>query len=87
MNISILELTENFTFCSEMVLLRDILRAVRGEIFINHTSYEMHRFSKLNSRNVSNPIKNESKIDCPPERETMANEYIKTHITGLGEMA
>lgn len=47
----------------------------------------MHRFSKLNSRNVSNPIKNESKIDCPPEREKMANEYIKTHITGLGEMA
>lgn len=45
----------------------------------------MHRFSKLNSRNVSNPIKNQSKIDCPPERIKMANKYMKTHITGLGE--
>lgn len=47
----------------------------------------MHRFSKLNSRNVSNPIKNQSKIDCPPERIKMANKYMKTHITGLGGMA
>lgn len=46
----------------------------------------MHRFSKLNSRNVSNSIKNESKIDCPLERIKMANGYIKTYITGLGEM-
>lgn len=45
----------------------------------------MHRFSKPNSRNVSNSIKNESKIDCPLERIKMAKEYIKTHITGLGE--
>lgn len=47
----------------------------------------MHRFSKLNSRNVSNPTKNESKIDFPPERIKMANKYIKTYITGLGEVA